>query len=179
MFSSLSNYLAFSLGGRNVKTIDIRPVKVSDVEVQKDKEGRTLKHLLKLNHANHVILYHDLQFHNHTPHILGSAYLLGAGAPHLEKIYEKETEELEKWHASPGEVSKHDWRDYLGKREYQRAFVDFFEDELVENGYNWRAVVNKYMFEGQAPLINNVIAGCKRSPFMLCSTLRKHQWLIL
>jgi hypothetical protein len=28
-----------------------------------------LKHLLKLNHANHAILYNERKFHNHAPHV--------------------------------------------------------------------------------------------------------------
>ena len=43
---------------------------------------------------------------------------------------------------------------------YQRAFVDFFEDELVLNGYDWRKVLSKYLFEGKEPLVNCLISGC-------------------
>lgn len=43
---------------------------------------------------------------------------MGATHEHLNDIYEKESEELEPWHDSPGEISKDDWRDFLGKREY-------------------------------------------------------------
>jgi hypothetical protein len=34
-------------------------------------------------------------------------------------IYEKESKDLEPWQDSPSEISRHDWRDYLGKREYE------------------------------------------------------------
>ncbi|KPI39493.1 uncharacterized protein AB675_5184 [Cyphellophora attinorum] len=47
----------------------------------------------------------------------------------------------------PSEIAEHDHRDFLGKKEYQRAWVDFFEDQLVEAGYDWKAVVTKYIFE--------------------------------
>ena len=93
------------------------------------------------------------------PHILGSAYILGADEHHLGAIYESESEELDKWHDSPGEISKHDWRDYLGDPHYARAYVDFFEDELVNYGYDWKKVVTQYLFEGKHPLINSVVAG--------------------
>jgi len=46
--------------------------------------------------------------------ILGSAYILEATSEHLDQIYEKESDELEPWQDSPGEISKDDWRDYLG-----------------------------------------------------------------
>lgn len=42
---------------------------------------------------------------------------------------------------------------------YSRAYIDFFEDELVLNGYEWRKVVEKYLLSGKEPLINNLIAG--------------------
>ena len=62
---------------------------------------------------------------------------------------------------------------------YQRAYVDFFEDELVLNGYDWRVVLNKYLFQGKQPLINCMIAGCK-----ICSRISIYrinkliQWVI-
>lgn len=107
----------FSADNTNYPSIDLPSVVIHDVETAAEKRPRTLKHLLKANHANHSIIYHELRFHNHTPHILGSAYLLGGTAEHLNAIYDKESEELEPWHDSPGEVSKDDWRDFLGKRE--------------------------------------------------------------
>lgn len=42
---------------------------------------------------------------------------------------------------------------------YQRAYVDFFEDELVLNGYDWRKVLVTYLFQGKEPLINNLVSG--------------------
>lgn len=49
---------------------------------------------------------------------------------------------------------------FLSGSSYQRAYVDFFEDELVLNGYHWRKVLAEYLFTGKEPLINCVIAGC-------------------
>lgn len=74
MFSSFSSFqnpfvLPRFLGGNPGSTINVKPVEVHDVESQPEKRARTLKHLLKLNHANHSIIYHDLHFHNHMPHV--------------------------------------------------------------------------------------------------------------
>lgn len=91
--------------------------------------------------------------------ILGSAYILGATSEHLDEVYEKEHKELEPWKDSPGEISTFDWRDYLGDRRYQRAYVDFFEDQVVLNGYDWKQVINKYLFEGKEPLANCLIGN--------------------
>ncbi|KZF23838.1 hypothetical protein L228DRAFT_246686 [Xylona heveae TC161] len=139
--------------------IDLPSVEIYEIETSPEKSPRTLKHLLRLNHANHAILYHNLQFHNHLPHILGSAYILGAGPLQLGNIYDEESKTLEKWEDSPNEVSRHDWRDYLGDKRFQRSYVDFFEDELVRLGYDWRNVVAEYLFKGKEPLINGMIGG--------------------
>lgn len=151
--------------------ISLAPVRIHDTEtdttssassVTDKKRLRRLKHLLKLNHANHAILFNHRQFHNHLPHLLGSAYILGADAEHLNDVYDSESQSgLVPWEDSPGEVSRDDWRAYLGKREYERGFVDFFEDEVVRAGYDWKAVVRRYLFEGEGgeegPMVNNVV----------------------
>ncbi|KAF1840610.1 uncharacterized protein K460DRAFT_390101 [Cucurbitaria berberidis CBS 394.84] len=140
-------------------TVDLPSVEVHDIETAAEKRPRTLKHLIKANHANYSIIYHNLRFHNHTPHILGSAYLLGGTAEHLNEIYEKVAEELEPWHDAPGEITKDDWRDFLGKREYQRAFIDFFEDQLVSKKYDLKDLLDEFLFGGKEPLINGLISG--------------------
>jgi len=44
--------------------------------------------------------------------------VLGASSEHMDKIYEKESKELEAWQDSPNEISDFDWRDYLGDRRW-------------------------------------------------------------
>lgn len=78
MFSSFSSFsLPFAvprfLGGNPGPAVDIHPVDVHDIETKHEKPARTLKHLLKLNHVNHSIVYHNLEFHNHMPHVCASA----------------------------------------------------------------------------------------------------------
>lgn len=153
------------IGDDDSQAIQIPPVQVHNVETDPEKRARCLKHLLRANHANYAILFHNLEFHNHAPHILGSAYLLGATDKQLQELYEIETKELEPWTESPAEVTEDDWRDFLGNREYQRAYVDFFEDELaLRCGYDWKRVVHKFMFEGKEPLINGLIGGRAYTP---------------
>ncbi|OTA97321.1 hypothetical protein M434DRAFT_392040 [Hypoxylon sp. CO27-5] len=141
-------------------TIDIPSVEVHNVETAAEKRPRTLKHLLKANHVNHAILYHNLEFHNHMPHILGSAYLLGADVQQLHKIYDAEAKELEAWEPSPAEITQDDWKDFLGDPRYQRAYVDFFEDALaLRHNYQWKGVVEEYLYEGKEPLVNCLFGG--------------------
>lgn len=42
---------------------------------------------------------------------------------------------------------------------YQRAFVDFFEDQLVSKRYDWKLLLDEYIFEGKEPLINGLVSG--------------------
>ena len=77
MFSSFSTFsnpftLPRFLGGNPGPAIDIGPVEVHDVDTQPEQRARTLKHLLKLNHAKHAILFNNMQFHNHMPHVCTS-----------------------------------------------------------------------------------------------------------
>ncbi|KAK3337085.1 hypothetical protein B0T19DRAFT_411458 [Cercophora scortea] len=140
--------------------IDVPPVEVQLIETHPDKRPRTLKHLLRANHVNHSIIYHNLRFDNHLPHILCSAYLLGAEPHQLHHIYDEESKELEPWHASPSEIIQEDWRDFLGDKHYQRAYIDFFEDALaMKHAYDWKKVIDAYMLQGKEPLINGLIGG--------------------
>lgn len=49
--------------------IDIPAVKVHEIDAAPEKPARALKHLLKLNHVNHAILFNHRLFHNHMPHV--------------------------------------------------------------------------------------------------------------
>ena len=84
---------------------------------------------------------------------------MDGSAEHMDDVYASESEELDPWVDSPSEVSTYDWRDYLGNPRYQRAYVDFFEDQLVLAGYDLEKILTKYLLDGKEPLINNLIAG--------------------
>lgn len=86
---------------------------------------------------------------------------------------------MDQWTPSPHEVTGDDWRDYMGKKEqaqprdeeqcmagltyrrYQRAYLDLFEDKLVDDGYDWKATLNRFLFTGKEPLIHSITAGRK------------------
>ncbi|KAI9370716.1 hypothetical protein BJX61DRAFT_544345 [Aspergillus egyptiacus] len=148
------NYLRKALLPWTERPFNLPPCDMIEIDTAHGKRARALKHLLKLNHANYAILWNELKFHNHAPHALCSSFFLGADAEHLNRLYESEQKDLDPWVDSPGEISTYDWRDYLGRREYQRAFIDYFEDELVRHGYDWKQVVSTYLFSGPEPLFN-------------------------
>jgi len=65
---SLPSFLSW--GAREpARAIDLPSVEIADMETGKDKRTRTLKHLIKANHTNFSIIYNELRFHNHMPHV--------------------------------------------------------------------------------------------------------------
>ncbi|KAH7329080.1 hypothetical protein B0I35DRAFT_473717 [Stachybotrys elegans] len=142
------------------EAVQIPSVEVHSIENSTDKRARCLKHLIKGNHANYSVVYHNLEYDNHNPHILSSAYLLGASEDQLRDIYDSEIQELEEWKPSPSEVVDEDWREFLGDKRYQRAFVDFFEDKLYFNfSWDWKKEMSAYLFSGDEPLFHGLIGG--------------------
>lgn len=165
MFSSVLSYVGL---GRSSTSVNIPTVPIHDLHSLASKRDRRLNQLIKLNHVQHSILYNHLRFHNHTPHLLGSAYLLNGSTEHLNHLYDDVNahDRLEPWEDAPGEIAEHDHREFLGKRNYQRAWLDFFEDQLLENSYSWKNVVSKYIFElghpdspSPQPIFNCLVAG--------------------
>ena len=76
-FESLKGTNMFSFfSGSKAKGVALKPTSIHDIERDKSKTGRTLKHLIKLNHAEHAILFNDRKFHNHLPHVRAEACLL-------------------------------------------------------------------------------------------------------
>ncbi|KFA63189.1 hypothetical protein S40285_03291 [Stachybotrys chlorohalonatus IBT 40285] len=146
--------------GSKAVAIDLPSVEIHNIETSTDRRARCLKHLLKANHVNYSIMYHNLEYHNHNAHILCSAYLLGAREDQLNAIYDEEIRQLESWQPSPSELVDEDWRDFLGDGNYQRAFVDYFEDKLVMDfSYNWKQLLGQYLFSGNQPLFHGLICG--------------------
>ncbi|PHH65518.1 hypothetical protein CDD81_2298 [Ophiocordyceps australis] len=138
-------------------------VKVHQIETDPRRRSRCLKHLLKANHVNYSIVYNKLRLSNQTAHLLASAYYMGASEDRLNKLYEAETRNLEPWKPSPAEIVDSDWRDFVGDRRYQRAYVDFFEDKLaMKFAYDWKLQIQHLLFgadQGDQSLLHGLIGG--------------------
>ncbi|PLN82257.1 hypothetical protein BDW42DRAFT_166928 [Aspergillus taichungensis] len=148
---SLSNLIPW----RDRTPFSIPPVQTHEIDTAQERPARAVKHMLKLNHTNYSLLRSDGAHRNQMPHVLSAYFLLGADANALDRAWDAESKALEPWVDSPAEISTYDWKDFLGRREYQRAFLDFFEDQLVVNyAYDWRKLVSDYLFTGQEPLYN-------------------------
>ncbi|KAL3440306.1 hypothetical protein BJX65DRAFT_316730 [Aspergillus insuetus] len=139
--------------------ITIPPIRTHAIDTSADPAARAVCHYLKANYAKHSLLYHGKLFHNHIPHIMCSAYNLGAGPDDLRRFYEAESRGLEPWTDSPEDITRQSWRQHLGKKEYERAFLKFFETEVDREGGDWKKVAAEYLFSGDQPLINSVVSG--------------------
>ncbi|OAA73825.1 cell cycle checkpoint protein RAD17 [Cordyceps fumosorosea ARSEF 2679] len=141
-------------------TVALQALPVQDIETDQDRRGRSLKHLLKANHVNYAVVDKTLQLNNVNTHNLSAAYILGANETHLDTIYNEQIKHLDPWTPSPAEVIDEDWRDFLGDRNYQRAFVDFFEDKLAfQFAYDWKQEMKHVLIDGDEPLINCLIGA--------------------
>jgi hypothetical protein len=69
MFTISLPSFSFLPSWKRQPVFDIPPVKIHEIDTAHEKPARALKHLLKLNHANHAILYNERKFHNHAPHV--------------------------------------------------------------------------------------------------------------
>ncbi|EQL03853.1 cell cycle checkpoint protein RAD17 [Ophiocordyceps sinensis CO18] len=142
-------------------SVNLAPVQVHQIETNPDRRARCLKHLLKANHVNYSIAYSDnLISGNCSPHLLSTAYLLGASEVKLHALYEEGIKSLEPWTPSPAEIVDLDWTDFLGDKRYQRAYVDFFEDKLAMTfAYDWKQEAEHFLFSGERPLVHVLIGG--------------------
>lgn len=111
----------------------------------------TLWRLIRKNHETYAILFRKQDYHNHVPNTMTSAYVLGASSEHLEEILESEGKRLIKWDdiskRSDLVVTRENWLEHVGDRDYEHAFFDFYTRELLHNeeGTDWRQVVRHYL----------------------------------
>lgn len=64
---------SFGLGSKGPR-VELASVEIHDVETAAEKRPRTLKHLLRANHANHSIVYKDGRCRNNTAHVCAYSF---------------------------------------------------------------------------------------------------------
>ncbi|KAL3479615.1 hypothetical protein BJX99DRAFT_267980 [Aspergillus californicus] len=138
----------------------LRPVDTLDAQ---DERAKTLATLLQKGHAAVAPLREPkLILHSHLPHLLGSAYFLGAPARQLEELYEHEVTTLREIDDSfiPGSaISRENWRAFLGQKPYTVAYVQYFDAELQRANGDWEKMLQDYLFSSSEPLINGFAGG--------------------
>ncbi|GIJ90433.1 hypothetical protein Asppvi_009387 [Aspergillus pseudoviridinutans] len=136
---------------------------VFTLEGHDDERATTLRRLLEKGHVSVAPLREPkLILHSHLPHLLGSAYLLGASSTLLEELYEHEVSTLVQVDDSfirGDAITRENWRDFLTQKSYTVAYVDFFDKEIERQNGDWRQVLKSYLFSGPEPLINGYAGG--------------------
>ncbi len=61
------------------------------------------------------------------------------------------------------------WLWLTERHRYQRAFIDFFEDQLVSKHYDLKELLDEFLLGGKEPLINGLISGCELSVWTLAT----------
>ncbi|KAL4888644.1 hypothetical protein BDV59DRAFT_210987 [Aspergillus ambiguus] len=142
---------------------NLEPAFILDVTATLDERGCTVRKLLDNAHLAVAPLREPkLILHSHLPHLLGSAYFLGASREQLEKLYTHEISTLvhvDETFIRGGAIDRSSWREFLAQKPYTVAYVEFFDGEVKRNDGNWKEVLEHYLFYGKEPLINGFIGG--------------------
>ncbi|OJJ76230.1 hypothetical protein ASPBRDRAFT_72236 [Aspergillus brasiliensis CBS 101740] len=142
---------------------DLKPVPIYDVTKFPDTRTQKLRSLLEQGHVTVAPLRDpELILHSHLPHLLGSAYALGASSDQLTRTYEHEVTQLvpiARGFIRGTAISKQNWRQFLTCKEYTVAYQDFFDNEVKENQGDWGKVLEEYLYSGTTPLVNGFTGG--------------------
>ncbi|KIX07444.1 uncharacterized protein Z518_02097 [Rhinocladiella mackenziei CBS 650.93] len=145
------------------KRTELGPAPTSDVYKMSDQRTQTLQKLLEKGHVTVAPLRNpQLILHSHLPHLLGSAFVLGADSQQLIATYEHDVKSLvdiDETFVRGDKISKGNWRQFLREKSYTVAYVDFFDDEVRKNNGDWEKVVQEYLYTGSEPLINGFCGG--------------------
>ncbi|KAJ9613051.1 hypothetical protein H2200_002992 [Cladophialophora chaetospira] len=136
------------------EVVDIEKTSFKNGEVLSQERIRHLEHLLLRNHNDYSVLYNNGRFHNHSSHLIGSAYLLGGSVTRLDALYDGivDRDNLEPWKSSPARIDVSNQFHYIGLKEYQRAWVESFREQLsgADGWPRWREVVADILLRGDA-----------------------------
>ncbi|KAK7177866.1 hypothetical protein PSPO01_16089 [Paraphaeosphaeria sporulosa] len=145
------------------KQTELKPAPTYDVTALSDERTQTLGRLLEQGHISVAPLRNPkLILHCHLPHTLGSAYALGASSKQLVECYEHEIKTLVKRDEvfiTGDKVSKENWRNFLNDKSYTVAYVEFFDEEVKRRNGDWKSVVEEYLYDTSAPIINGLAGG--------------------
>lgn len=93
----------------------------------------------------------------HSPHLLGSLQLLGASPARLAEVYASESKILPPPPSPETTITRDNWREYLGDRNFTQAYLAFFTQELNTTHHgDWRALLTEYLLTGPNPLIHSM-----------------------
>lgn len=118
--SSLISYLFPSSVSRSASpSVDLPPFEPRDLERVHDPASRRAHQFLKLIHLSDALVpkkqYSDSRDRVFfLSQLVVSVYILGASAEYITKLCDAHQGARQQWESTPAEVTKADWRDFLG-----------------------------------------------------------------
>lgn len=119
-----------------------------------------LDKLLLHSYENYQVLFNHKDFVNHNAHHLGALYLLGANEETLEKAYKIMCDIVDPYDPSPHQITRSNWRNFLGDKNFCQAYKDFFEQELTNSGDDWpKKLLHLLLEDNITPMINGLVCS--------------------
>ncbi|PNP55101.1 hypothetical protein THARTR1_04790 [Trichoderma harzianum] len=149
---------------------------------QTDESAAKVSELLQKDLESHHVFFNAEGFHNHTVHLLLSLYATGASPSILEQAYaENHSYQIKAMNTHPDVVKelKSGWSadcPYLGKGKHYPDFLNFFQDEIEEKG--WEKVLLEYVFRGDErseAIFGRLFAGFLHPLIQLMYGIEWHQ----
>ncbi|PCH34666.1 hypothetical protein WOLCODRAFT_27361 [Wolfiporia cocos MD-104 SS10] len=108
---------------------------------------------LKADYVHRHGFINEAGFHNHCSHHLLAAFALGAPPQLLNAIYDAHEVRTLPALKSPGAITQENFYDHLGDKKYYAAYLQFFQQILLEKGA--AAVIEEYVFSREANFAEN------------------------
>ncbi|ORX94097.1 hypothetical protein K493DRAFT_352803 [Basidiobolus meristosporus CBS 931.73] len=97
---------------------------------------KAFEELIGQNHREYDLFFNDY-YHNHSVHLLGSLYDLGATGERMrEQLQKGATQHLRKLGESKYQINESNYRQYTGKNDAYRDLTDFFDGEVAKLGFD-------------------------------------------
>ncbi|KAJ3501586.1 hypothetical protein NLJ89_g9273 [Agrocybe chaxingu] len=112
-----------------------------------------LRGILSKNHRKWHVYFNDKMFHNHIPHAALTLWRLGADSNILEASYKQTSSFQRHSFASPGPITKENWRNHLGDENFYASYLQFMEEEFKTKGM--AEMLEEYVFATEANHIEN------------------------
>lgn len=149
-----------SSGNPGIDGLGLQPPATYNLPKPTAESLRKLHQLIKGNHNSYAVLFNERKYHSHLPHIIVSAYFLGATPQQLTAIYDNQAETLVPWKDSHDEVLvDDDWRTHLGDKKYERAFFDYISDKFNDNKGDWQPVARSFLVDKKNNLFPGLFGG--------------------
>lgn len=115
--------------------------------------------LVRANHLSHDI--------NSDIRMIVAADALGIAKKDLISMYDTIYEHAKEATESKFEILQTDWRDFRGTLQYERSYLNYFDDDLVRLSYDWQKLLDKYILHDG--MLESMIAAVDPLKHLACT----------